>query len=68
MFVEVMKGRLQANGEVTWKKLGSDIDPSTLKTLSKVFRVLDLVVERNAVFKVETVGSEYMAVSGMYSK
>lgn len=67
MFVEVMKAHVLPNEDIVWKKLGSEIDPETLKILSKVFRVLDVVVERNSVFKVETVGSEYMVVSGMFS-
>lgn len=46
--------------------MGSNLNPSTLSLLGDVFTKLDAVVKYHGVFKVETIGSEYMVVSGVW--
>jgi len=63
LFCEVMApDPLQGEG---LHKLGNNLQAETLRTLSRVFKVIDGVMDRHGVFKVETIGSEYMAVSGL---
>lgn len=66
LFCEVMVlHRNQTTGEITPKKLGHNIDEKSLAVLSEVFNILDNVVSRNGVYKVETIFSEFVAVSGL---
>jgi len=66
LFCEVMVINTDAaTGAQRPTKLGVDLQESTLSVLSAVFRVLEAVVERNGVFKVETIFSEFMAVAGL---
>ncbi|KAA0146043.1 hypothetical protein FNF27_01413 [Cafeteria roenbergensis] len=63
LFCEVMApDHAQGDG---LHKLGNNVHSGTLRTLSRVFKVIDGVMDRHGVFKVETIGSEYMAVSGL---
>ena len=65
LFCEVLLGADEAgSGAKTWSKMGSNLSHSTLAQLSAVFNILDKVVQEHDAFKVETIGSEYMAVSG----
>lgn len=52
-------------GEKKASKLGANVQESTLTVLSAVFHILDRVVARNQVYKVETIFSEFVAVSGL---
>ena len=66
LFCEVMVAGVDAKtGTVRAAKLGFDLQASTLSVLSAVFNVLERVVERNGVHKLETVFSEFVAVSGV---
>ena len=66
LFCEVMVVSADAEtGALRAAKLGSDLQESTLSVLSAVFNVLERVVERNGVHKLETVFSEFVAVSGV---
>ena len=68
LFCEVLLGTEdEATGKFVWSKMGSNLNHSTLARLSSVFNVLDEVVQHHNAFKVETIGSEYMAVSGKSS-
>lgn len=49
----------------SWKKLSEGATPAALVVLSHVVEVLDHCVELAVCFKVETIGSEFMAVSGL---
>ncbi len=65
LFCEVLLGTHDPDsGNVIWSKMGSNLNHSTLSLLSSVFSILDGVVQQHDAFKVETIGSEYMAVSG----
>jgi class 3 adenylate cyclase len=64
LFCEVM---VPSSASKSMYKLGNNTQSETLDLLNNVFRTLDSVVERNVVFKVETIGSEYMVVSGLPS-
>lgn len=64
MFCEVMQ-RVDVAGHAQWRKLSYDLHESTLQQLSLVLDTLDNIAEAHGVHKVETIQSEFMAVSGL---
>ena len=65
LFAEVMTLGVSASGEVGLRKLSEGATPASLVALSGAIERLDAVVGRCGVYKVETIGSEFMAVSGL---
>jgi class 3 adenylate cyclase len=56
---------VSASGDVHLRKLSERATPASLTTLSVLFETLDAIVAQFKVHKVETIGSEYMVVSGL---
>ena len=65
LFVEVMTSTVSSGGTVTLRKLSERATAASLVALAEVIERLDAVVAAGSVYKVETIGSEYMAVSGL---
>jgi class 3 adenylate cyclase len=65
MFIEVMTLVVSPSGVVGLRKLSERATPASLVALSEVFELLDAAVAACGVYKVETIGSEFMAVSGL---
>ena len=69
LFCEVMVTSFDSAGVARKpEKLGSNLQSSSLTLLSAVFETLEKVVEQYGIFKVETIFSEFMAVSGLPAK
>jgi len=69
LFCEVMVTSYDSAGVAKKpEKLGSNLKSSSLTLLSAVFGTLERVVEQYGIFKVETIFSEFMAVSGLPAK
>jgi len=69
LFCEVMVTSFDSAGVARKpEKLGSNLKSSSLTLLSAVFDTLERVVEQYGIFKVETIFSEFMAVSGLPAK
>jgi hypothetical protein len=66
LFVDVMTNAAGLGGsDGALRKLSERATPSAIVLLTSVIELLDIVVEQGEVYKVETVGSCYMAVSGL---
>lgn len=64
MFIEVVSVSRRPDGSVEWHKLSERATAGSLHTLNDIFDALETVTSEYGVYKVETIGSEFMVRGG----